>query len=92
MKRLGVVLLLAVVALAQNATQNAGSPDAKPASSSGTQGTDLASQVPPPRAEDVKSLDSILLAIYDVISGPAGIAIGNGFVPCLFLRPALHKL
>jgi len=72
LKRLGVVLLLTVVALAQNSTQHVGSPDAKPASSSGAQGTDLASQVPSPRAEDVKSLDGILLAIYDVISGPAG--------------------
>ena len=72
LKRLGMVLLLTVVALAQNSTQHGGSPDAKPASSPGPQSTDLASQVPSPRAEDVKSLDSILLAIYDVISGPAG--------------------
>ena len=72
MKRLGLVLLLTVVALAQNSTPNDGSPDAKPASSSGAQGMDLASQVPSPRADDVKSLDNILLAIYDVISGPVG--------------------
>src|SRR5580693_7515961 len=72
LKRLGVVLLLTVVALAQNSTQNSGSPDAKASSSSGAQGADLASQVPSPRAEDVKSLGNILLAIYDVISGPAG--------------------
>jgi hypothetical protein len=72
LKRLGVVLLLTVVALAQNSTRNDGSSDAKPASSPGAQGADLASQVPSPRAEDVKSLDNILLAIYDVISGPAG--------------------
>ena len=72
MKRLRVVLLLTVAALAQNSTQNGGSPDAKASSSPGAQGTDLASQVPSPRAEDVKSLDNILLAIYDVISGPAG--------------------
>src|ERR1700728_3975086 len=72
LKRLGVILLLTVVALAKNSTQNAGSPDAKPASSPGAQGADLASQAPSPRAEDVKSLDGILLAIYDVISGPVG--------------------
>ena len=72
LKSLGLILLLTVVALAQNSTQHGGSPDAKPARSPGAQGTDLASQVPSPRAEDVKSLDSILLAIYDVISGPAG--------------------
>jgi hypothetical protein len=72
LKRLGVVLLLTVVALAQNSTRNAGSSDAKSAGSPGAQGADLASQVPSPRAEDVKSLDSIVRAIYDVISGPAG--------------------
>ncbi len=72
LKSLGVVLLLTVVALAQNSAQDGRSSDAKPASSSGAQGTDLASQVSSPRAEDVKSLDSILLAIYDVISGPTG--------------------
>lgn len=32
----------------------------------------LSSRVPTPRPEDVQSLDSILRAIYDVISGPAG--------------------
>src|ERR1700733_7030080 len=72
LNKLGVVLLFTVVALAQNSKQNDGSADAKPASSSGAQSTGLAAQVPSPRAEDVKSLDSILLAIYDVISGPAG--------------------
>jgi len=33
---------------------------------------DLAAKVPPPKPDDVKSLDSILRAAYDVISGPAG--------------------
>jgi len=33
---------------------------------------DLAAKVPAPNAEDVKSMDAILRAIYDVISGPAG--------------------
>ena len=33
---------------------------------------DLAAKVPAPNAEDVKSRDAILRAIYDVISGPAG--------------------
>jgi hypothetical protein len=33
---------------------------------------DLSSRVPPAKPEDVKSLDSILAAVYDVISGPAG--------------------
>ena len=33
---------------------------------------DLAGKVPAAKAEDVKSMDAILAAIYDVISGPAG--------------------
>ena len=33
---------------------------------------DLAANVPAAKAEDVKSMDAILHAIYDVISGPAG--------------------
>jgi hypothetical protein len=32
----------------------------------------LASRVPAPKPDDVKSLDAILHALYDVISGPAG--------------------
>ena len=34
--------------------------------------TDLAALVPAPKPDDVKSLDAIMHAIYDVISGPAG--------------------
>jgi hypothetical protein len=33
---------------------------------------ELAAKVPPAKPEDVKSMDAILVAIYDVISGPAG--------------------
>jgi hypothetical protein len=33
---------------------------------------ELAAKVPPPKPEEVKSMDAILRAIYDVISGPAG--------------------
>jgi hypothetical protein len=33
---------------------------------------DLAAKVPAPKADDVKSADAIMLAIYDVISGPIG--------------------
>ena len=41
--------------------------------------TDLAALVPPPKADDVKSLDAIMRAIYDVISGPAGDRDWNRF-------------
>jgi len=40
---------------------------------------DLSSRVPPAKPEDVNSLDSILKAIYDVISGPAGDRDWNRF-------------
>jgi hypothetical protein len=39
----------------------------------------LSARVPTPKPEDVKSLDSILVAIYDVISGPAGDRDWNRF-------------
>jgi hypothetical protein len=80
LKRLVVVLLLAVAAFAQNSTP------ADPASAASRQAEanppappDLASQVPPPRANDVKSMDALLRAIYDVISGPAGDRDWNRF-------------
>jgi len=40
---------------------------------------DLSAQVPTPKPEDVKSIDSILAALYDVISGPAGERDWNRF-------------
>jgi hypothetical protein len=33
---------------------------------------ELAAKVPPAKAEDVESVDSIMRAVYEVISGPAG--------------------
>jgi hypothetical protein len=41
--------------------------------------TDLAALVPAAKADDVKSLDAIMHAIYDVISGPAGDRDWNRF-------------
>jgi hypothetical protein len=40
---------------------------------------DLFAQVPAPKPEDVKSVDSILAALYNVISGPAGERDWNRF-------------
>jgi hypothetical protein len=40
---------------------------------------DLSSRVPPAKPEDVKSIDAILRAVYDVISGPAGARDWNRF-------------
>jgi hypothetical protein len=40
---------------------------------------DLSSRVPPAKTEDVISIDAILRAVYDVISGPAGARDWNRF-------------
>lgn len=74
MKHLGVVLLLVVAVLGQN-TANAdqgsnGQQHAAPRR--GATAAELASLVPTPRVEDVKSKEELLRAIYEVISGPAG--------------------
>jgi hypothetical protein len=56
---------------------------------------DLSSRVPAAKPDDVKSLDSILVAIYDVISGPAGDRDWNRFrslfVPEARLTSATRK-
>ena len=49
---------------------------------------DLAAQVPASKPEDVKSIDSILAALYNVISGPAGDRDWNRF-RSLFLPGAI---
>jgi hypothetical protein len=48
---------------------------------------ELAAKVPPAKADDVKSMDAIMTAIYDVISGPAGTRDWNRF-RSLFLPQA----
>ena len=62
MKRLVVFLLCATFAVAQ-------SPTPTPAPAAPAQ---QAPDVPQPNPADVKSLDAIMHAVYDVISGPAG--------------------
>jgi hypothetical protein len=80
LKHLAIVLLLAGVAVAQSSTTADSSSGAKAQTSSIPPGVhDLASQVPSPKPEDVKSMDGILRAIYDVISGPAGDRDWNRF-------------
>jgi hypothetical protein len=65
LKTLFAVLLLTVSVLAQNSTQSAA--------------PDLSSQVPVPRPDDVRSVDALVRAVYDVISGPAGDRDWNRF-------------
>lgn len=51
--------------------QQSGTAQAAPATPHFT-ATDLAAKVPAPKADDVKSVDAIVRAAYDSISGPAG--------------------
>ena len=65
-----------------NVAAAAQSPAASPATPPQTQpkpAQDLSAQVPAPKPDDVKSIDSILTALYDVISGPAGERDWNRF-------------
>ena len=70
MKRLIVVLLFASFALAQTANQSPGTPP--PPAPPAQQTPAPAPEIPPANPADVKSLDAIIHAVYDVISGPAG--------------------
>jgi len=79
-----IILLLATAALSQSSAQSSTQADSASAtkgqaSASASETPDLASQVPAPKAEDVKSMDALLHAIYDVISGPAGDRDWNRF-------------
>jgi hypothetical protein len=78
-----IILLLAVAAAVQSSAQNSTQADSASATkgqaSASAPAPDLASQVPPPKSDDVKSMDALLHAIYDVISGPAGDRDWNRF-------------
>jgi hypothetical protein len=99
-----LLAFLAIIALPLHASPQSSSPAPKTESSGQPKSEaakqqppaqDLSSRVPPARPEDVKSLDSILAAIYDVISGPAGDRDWNRFrslfVPEARLTSATHK-
>jgi hypothetical protein len=70
-----LLVLTFVAALAVSQAASARSSSEKPASQSATPAQtapDPFASVPAPKPEDVKSIDSIMAAVYDVISGPAG--------------------
>jgi hypothetical protein len=79
LKNLAVVLLLVAAAFAQNSSQPAAADAPGQAAAKPPAAPDLESQVPPAKAEDVKSVDSLVRAVYDVISGPAGDRDWNRF-------------
>jgi hypothetical protein len=68
-------VLTLVAALAVSHSPSAQSPSEKPAQPSAAPAVaapDPFASVPAPKLEDVKSIDSIMAAVYDVISGPPG--------------------
>jgi hypothetical protein len=83
LKYFAIILLLAIVAAVQSSAQNSTQADSASATkgqaSASAPAPDLASQVPAPKSDDVKSMDALLHAIYDVISGPAGDRDWNRF-------------
>jgi hypothetical protein len=73
---LAAFLALAVSVAAQS---SADKPPAQQRQAPPQAAPDLFAKVPPPRPEDVNSLDHILVALYGVISGPAGERDWNRF-------------
>ena len=67
--------IFCVAALPQSPAQQHAAPSTQSAPASG----DLAARVPAAKSGDVKSIDAILHALYDVISGPAGERDWNRF-------------
>ncbi len=69
----GLAFLIFVMAAASVAQSSPAAQKVElPPEAPGFTATQLAAKVPAARPEDVKSMDAILWAIYDVISGPAG--------------------
>jgi hypothetical protein len=81
--KIAIPLILLAVALSAATAQKSEPAQQTPALSA----ADLAAKVPTPKPEDVQSLDEIMRAAYDVISGPAGTRDWNRF-RSLFLPQA----
>jgi len=72
---LAALTISCVAASAQSPAQQHAAPSTQSAPAPG----DLAARVPAAKSGDVKSIDAILHALYDVISGPAGERDWNRF-------------
>jgi len=74
------LIFLAIAAFPRVSSAQSSSPTPKAdAAKQQPPAQDLSSRVPPAKPDDVNSLDSILKAVYDVISGPAGDRDWNRF-------------
>jgi hypothetical protein len=86
-------LTLSVLAMAATAQQTAPVPQQPPPAefkrqAAVTTAPDLAAKVPAAKPDDVRSVDAIMHAVYDVISGPAGSARDWNRFRSLFLPTA----
>ena len=78
-KLLTFATALSLCNVAAAAQSPAASPATPPQQTQPKPPQDPSAQVPAPRPDDVKSIDSILAALYNVISGPAGERDWNRF-------------
>ena len=78
-KLLTIASALSLCNVAAAAQSPAASPATPPPQTQPKPPQDLSAQVPAPKPDDVKSIDSILAAVYNVISGPAGERDWNRF-------------
>jgi hypothetical protein len=78
-KILALAVVLALLSLNVAVQSSAAPPAAQQQPTPPRPPQDLFAQVPAPKPEDVKSIDSILAALYNVISGPAGDRDWNRF-------------
>jgi hypothetical protein len=78
-KLLTIAAALSLCNVAAAAQSSAASPGTASQQTQPKPPQDLSAQVPAPKPDDVKSIDSILAALYDVISGPAGERDWNRF-------------
>jgi hypothetical protein len=74
---LAALTIFCAVASAQSPAPQAAAPQSQ--NTTVSPAGDLSSRVPTAKPEDVKSIDAILHALYDVISGPAGERDWNRF-------------
>ena len=86
-KSLALAAILAVSNITAVGQTSSASPSAQQQQPAPKPPQDLSSQVPAAKPDDVKSIDSILAALYNVISGPAGERDWNRF-RSLFLPSA----
>jgi hypothetical protein len=78
-KLLTIAAALSLCNVAAAAQSSAASPATASQQTQPQPPQDLSAQVPAPKPDDVKSIDSILAALYNVISGPAGERDWNRF-------------